>query len=80
MSIPFYVSIIYCSNMVHYNHVIRVNVFQSTGNTQSYLIPDFWTRRREKQAIPKILKICRLLSANILFNHAFIGRSEDLNN
>ena len=48
-------------------------VFQSAGNTQSYLIPDFWTRTIENQAVPQILNIFRLLSANILLNHAFIG-------
>ena len=51
--------------MFHYNHVIHVHVFQSNGNAQSYVIPDFWTRTREKQEVPQTLKICRLSKANI---------------
>ena len=30
-------------------------VFQSNGNTQYYLIQDFWKLRKENQAVPQIL-------------------------
>ena len=70
MSIPLYVSIINYPNMFHYNHVIRVHVIQSNGNTQSYLIPDFQTPTREKLEVPKILKVCRLWIANFCIKDA----------